>query len=93
MTENKNRCVITGLGMINAIGNSVEECWTNALNSVSGIAETHSVDTENCYAKLAAEVKFDDLDKIPNTENLDRVTKLCIKATLEALDDAYYIWK
>lgn len=88
MTENKNRCVITGLGMINAIGNSVDECWTNALNSVSGIAETHSVDTENCYAKLAAEVKFDDLDKIPNTENLDRVTKLCIKATLEALDDA-----
>ncbi len=88
MTNNKNRCVITGLGVISAIGNNVEECFTNALNSVCGIKETHTVDTENCYANLAAEVHYDDLDKIPNTENLDRVSKLCIKATLEALNDS-----
>jgi 3-oxoacyl-[acyl-carrier-protein] synthase II len=88
MTNNKNRCVITGLGVISAIGNNVEECFTNALNSVCGIKETHTVDTENCYANLAAEVHYDDLDKIPNTENLDRVSKLCIKATLEALEDS-----
>ena len=88
MTNNKNRCVITGLGVISAIGNNVEECFTNALNSVCGIKETHTVDAENCYANLAAEVHYDDLDKIPNTENLDRVSKLCIKATLEALEDS-----
>ena len=88
MTNNKNRCVITGLGVISAIGNNVEECFTSALNSVCGIKETHTVDTENCYANLAAEVHYDDLDKIPNTENLDRVSKLCIKATLEALEDS-----
>ena len=35
MTENKNRCVITGLGMICAIGNNVEETWANALKGVS----------------------------------------------------------
>lgn len=59
MTENKNRCVVTGLGMISAIGNNVEECFTNAINSVSGIKETKSVDTTDCYAKLAAEVSTD----------------------------------
>ena len=48
MTENKNRCVVTGLGMISAIGNNVEECFTNAINSVSGIKETKSVDTTDC---------------------------------------------
>ena len=37
MTENNNRAVITGLGMICAIGNSVDEAWNNAINSVSGI--------------------------------------------------------
>ena len=88
MTENNNRCVVTGLGLINAIGNNVNECWNNALNSVTGIKNTTTVDTKDCYATLAAEVNFKDLDKIPNTENLDRVSKLCIKATLEAIEDA-----
>ena len=88
MTELKNRCVITGLGMINAIGNSVDECFTNAKNSVSGIEETTSVDTKDCYAKLAAEVKHFDLSSIKNTEGMDRVSKFAIKAATEAMADA-----
>ena len=88
MTENKNRCVVTGLGVINAIGNNVNESWNNALKSVSGIKNTTTVDTKDCYATLAAEVNYKELDSIPNTANYDRVTKLCIKATLEALEDS-----
>ncbi|MCR5231668.1 MAG: beta-ketoacyl-[acyl-carrier-protein] synthase family protein [Acholeplasmatales bacterium] len=88
MTDNKNRCVITGLGVINAIGNNVEESWNNALKGVSGIKNTNTVDTKDCYATLAAEVNYKELDSIPNTEKMDRVSKLCIKATLEALEDA-----
>ena len=45
MTENNNRAVITGLGMICAIGNSVDEAWNNAINSVSGIHKTTTLDT------------------------------------------------
>ena len=88
MTENKNRCVVTGLGTINAIGNNVEEAWSNALASVSGIKNTTTVDTVDCYATLAAEVKDDTLDLIPGTENMDRSSKLAVKATLEAIKDA-----
>lgn len=87
MTLDKNRCVVTGLGMISAIGNNVEECWTNALNSVSGIKNTTSVDTKDCYATLAAEVESD-LSDVKVTEDMDRVSKLCIKAAREALADA-----
>ncbi|MCR5113078.1 MAG: beta-ketoacyl-[acyl-carrier-protein] synthase family protein [Acholeplasmatales bacterium] len=90
MTENKNRCVVTGLGLINAIGNNVEESWSNALKSVSGIKNTTTVDTKDCYATLAAEVSCDTLDSIPGTDKMDRVSKLCIKATLEAMEDAGY---
>lgn len=61
MTENNNRAVITGLGMICAIGNSVDEAWNNAINSVSGIHKTTTLDTTDCYADLAAEVKCDTL--------------------------------
>ncbi len=88
MTLDKNRCVVTGLGMISAIGNNVEECWENALNSVSGIATTNTVDTEGCYAKLAAEVKDNSLDCLSGCEEMDRVSKLCIKASMEAMNDA-----
>lgn len=87
MTLNKNRCVVTGLGMISAIGNNVEECWNNALNSVSGIKHTTSVDTKDCYASLAAEVDSN-LDDVKVNEDMDRVSKLCIKASREALKDA-----
>ena len=90
MTDNKNRCVITGLGMICAIGNSVDETWSNALKGVSGIKNTQTVDTEGCYATLAAEVHDDTLDECPHSDEMDRVSKLCVKAAKEALDDAGY---
>ncbi len=88
MTEEKNRCVVTGLGMICAIGNSVEESWKNVLASVSGIKNTTTVDTENCYATLAAEVNCDTLDDIDAPEEKDRASKLCLKAAKEALADS-----
>lgn len=88
MTSNDCRCVVTGLGVICAIGNNVEETWKNALNSVSGIHKTTSVDTKNCYADLAAEVNCDSLDEIDAPEEKDRASKLCIKAANEALKDA-----
>lgn len=88
MTQDNNRCVITGLGMICAIGNNVEECWENTLQSKSGLDHTTTVDTENCYADYAGEVHDDTLDAIPGTEGMDRASKLSIKAVLEAMNDA-----
>jgi len=88
MTENKNRCVVTGLGTINAIGSNVEEAWKNALDSITGIKNTTTVDTKDCYATLAAEVHCDCVNHIEGTEEMDRSSKLAIKAVKEALEDA-----
>ena len=44
MANSEKRCVITGMGMINAIGNTVEESWNNCINGVSGIKEVKSID-------------------------------------------------
>ena len=88
MTQDNNRCVITGLGMICAIGNNVEECWDNVLQSKSGLDHTTTVDTENCYADYAGEVHDDTLDAFPGAEDLDRASKLSIKAVAEAMADA-----
>lgn len=89
MTPDNKRCVVTGLGVICAIGNNVEETWNNAVNSVSGIHKTTTVDTKDCYADLAGEVHCDTLDKdVPNSNEMDRAAKLCVKAAIEAMSDA-----
>lgn len=82
------RCVVTGLGLISAIGNTVEECWANALKGTEGIAQVASVNTEGCYANLGAEVHCDTLEEIPLAKEVDRVSKLCLKASKEALEDS-----
>ena len=88
MTSNDCRCVVSGLGVICAVGNNVEETWKNALDSVSGIHKTTSLDTKDCYADLAAEVHCDTLDEVEGAQGKDRASKLCIKAALEAMHDA-----
>ena len=45
MADRQIRCVITGLGVISAIGGNVEECWDSILASRSGIAHTNTLDT------------------------------------------------
>ena len=88
MTKDNERCVITGLGMVCAIGSNVEESWNNAMSGKSGIAKTTSVDTKDCYAKLAAEVNDDSVNSVPRAEEMDRVSRLCVKAAGEAIEDA-----
>lgn len=82
------RCVVTGLGLISAIGNSVDECWNNALAGKTGIDRVKSVDTADCYANLGAEVACDTLDDMKEAHNVDRVSKLCLKASREAIEDS-----
>ena len=84
MADRQIRCVITGLGVISAIGGNVEECWDSILASRSGIAHTNTLDTADCYADYAAEVKG--LEESDPT--LDRAAALCLRATGEALSDA-----
>lgn len=79
------RCVVTGLGMINAIGNDVATSWKNVLAGKCGIDKVKSVNTDECYANLGAEVDCADLEKYIG---VDRVSQLCLKATDEAIADS-----
>ena len=56
MLMNERRCVITGLGLVSAIGHNTEECFNAALNGVSGIKDVKSFDTSECYSHKGAEV-------------------------------------
>lgn len=88
MTSTGDRCVITGLGMISAIGENAEECWKNALLGKSGIRHTQRVDTKDCYADYAAEVPDEYLADLASHTELDRAARLAVKAAWEAMRDA-----
>jgi 3-oxoacyl-[acyl-carrier-protein] synthase II len=87
----RKRVVITGMGMVSPVGNSVEEAWTNAANAVSGIDYITLFDTTDLEVKIAAEVKnFDPETVLPRKEarRTDRVTHLAVAAAEQAMADS-----
>ena len=83
---NEKRCVITGLGLVSAIGHNTEECFEAALKGVSGITDVKSFDTADCYSHKGAEVDLSN-EELANGR-YDRTTALGIKAAGEAIKDA-----
>lgn len=53
----RRRVVVTGLGLVTPIGNTVEEAWDNALAGKSGGALIDGFDTENYRVKIGATIK------------------------------------
>ena len=87
----KRRVVVTGLGAITPIGNSVEEFWTGVKNEKIGFAPITYFDTENYKTKLAAEVKDFNPEDYMDKKAARRMEKFCqyaMAATKEAIEDA-----
>ena len=85
------RVVITGMGAITPIGNSVDEFWKGIEESKCGIDEITQIDTTNFKVKLAAEVKgFNPEDYMDrkNARRLDRFCQLAMVAAKEVMEDS-----
>ena len=53
----ERRCVITGLGVVSPVGNTVDEFWDSIKNGISGIDFITKFDTTDYKVKIAGEVK------------------------------------
>ena len=87
----KKRVVITGMGVVTPIGNSVEEFWTNAKAGTVGIDEITKFSTEEYKVKLAAEVKNFDPTAYMDRKEARRMDPFCqyaIAASVEAMNDS-----
>lgn len=85
------RVVITGIGVICPVGNTVEEAWANLSAGITGIDRITLIDTEALDNHIAGEVKNYDPVAIlghKDARRTDRVTQLAITATKEALADS-----
>ena len=87
----KRRVVITGMGTVNPVGNSVAESWAAVKAGTCGIGPITRYDTTNMKVKLAGEVKNLDLDALlgkRETKKMDRFTQLSLAAADECMADA-----
>ncbi len=86
MPGNLKRCVITGLGLVCALGDDAAECAASAFSGKTGIKDVRSFDTAGCYSRKGAEVSLTDSELCK--DEYDRTTLLCIKAAGEAISDS-----
>lgn len=87
----RRRVVVTGLGCVSPVGNSVEESWANLLKGQSGIDLVTSFDTAALAVKFAGQVKgFNVADYMPEKEarHMDRFIHLGLAAADQAIKDA-----
>ncbi len=87
----KRRVVVTGLGAITPIGNSVEEFWNGIKEEKIGFAPITYFDTTDYRCKLAAEVKNFDPAQYMDKKAARRMEQFCqfaVAAAGEAIKDA-----
>ena len=89
----RRRVVITGMGTLNPLGNTVDEFWAGAVAGKSGVGYLTSVNTEGYEVHIAGEVK----DFVPENyidrkeaRRMARFSQLALAATKDAFEDAQF---
>src|SRR6187431_1013017 len=85
------RVVVTGLGAITPIGNTIDEYWNGLINGVSGADMITLFDASKFKTRFACEIKgFDPTNFLDRKEarKLDRFTQTAVVASDQAVMDA-----
>ena len=86
-----NRVVVTGMGIISPIGNSLEEFWNSLKEKKVGIGELSRFDTAQYKVKLAAQVKdFDPLItmEFKEAKRMELFSQYAVAASAEAIRES-----
>ena len=87
----RRRVVITGLGCVTPVGNTVSESWANLLAGRSGIGRITRFDASAFACQIAGEVKGFELDKYLSSKEartMDTFIHYGLAASQEAVEDA-----
>ena len=87
----RRRVVITGLGLVSPVGNTVEEAWQNILAGRSGIAHVTKFDASTFPAQIAGEVKNFDITSYISAKDarrMDTFIHFGMAAGIQAVRDA-----
>ncbi|MER2128483.1 beta-ketoacyl-ACP synthase II [Solibacillus sp.] len=87
----KRRVVVTGIGAVTPVGNSVEASWESVIAGKSGIGPMTRVDTSKFPVSVAAEVKDFQIEEYiekKEARKMDRFTHYALAASMMAAKDA-----
>jgi len=87
----KRRVVITGLGIVCPVGNTIAEAWRNILNGTSGIATLENIDTEGQAVTFGGSVKNFDISEYlspKEAKKMDIFIHYGIAAGIQAIEDS-----
>ena len=87
----RRRVVVTGLGCISPVGNTVDAAWTNLLAGQSGIDLITKFDATNFACKIAGEVKGFDLESYISAKEartMDTFIHFGVAAAMQAVVDS-----
>ena len=87
----RRRVVVTGLGLVSPVGNTVAEGWSNLLAGRSGIDLITKFDASGFSCRFAGEVKgFNVEDYMPGKEarHMDTFIHYGMAASIQAVQDA-----
>lgn len=85
------RVVVTGLGALTPIGNTLEQYWDGLVNGVSGAAPITYFDAEKFKTRFACELKNFDVNEFVDRKEarkMDRFTQYAMVAADEAMADS-----
>ena len=85
---NRRRVVVTGLGLVTPVGNTVAESWDNLVAGRSGITAITKFDASKLACRIAGEVKGFDIEAyIPGKEarHMDTFIHYGLAASIQAV--------
>lgn len=87
----RRRVVVTGLGCVSPVGNTVSEAWSNLLAGKSGVDTITKFDTSAFACKIAGEVRNFDLETYVNSKEartMDTFIHYGLAAAVQAVNDS-----
>ena len=87
----KKRVVVTGMGALTPIGNTLDEYWNNLINGVSGAAPIQQFDASQFKTQFACEIKGFDIEGIMHRKEarkLDPFSQYAVATATEAMEDS-----
>ncbi|MEJ6952167.1 beta-ketoacyl-ACP synthase II [Natronospora cellulosivora (SeqCode)] len=87
----ERKVVITGLGVVSALGTELDIFWNNIINSKSGISNISKFDVSNYPSKIGAEIKDFKPEEYIDRKEIKRLalfTQYAIYAANKALEDS-----
>ncbi len=86
-----NRVVITGMGVVTALGQDLETFWGNLTSGQSGISLIENFDVSEYPTRIAAEVKDFNIENYvdrKDSRRMDRFVQFAVAGAINALKDA-----